>query len=99
MLGHELTANSLKKLVLPLRVVICLVGDTGARAIIARTEPDFAMPAFASAFHAEGSCRSSMQSISVTERIPYEYQLHPRLYVVSNVGFASVPFASFRQLR
>jgi hypothetical protein len=62
----------MEELLLLLRVVVGLVGDTGTRAIIAGIEPDFATPAFASAFHAHRSCRSSMRCISVTKAKPYE---------------------------
>jgi len=44
----------------PLRVVVGLVGDMSTRAIIARIEPDFTAPAFASVFHAQRSYRCSM---------------------------------------
>jgi hypothetical protein len=59
---------NMKTLLLPLLLIVCLVGDTITRAITARTAPDFAMRAFASTSHPEGSCRSSMQRILVTER-------------------------------
>jgi len=57
-----------KSLLLPVFItVVCLVGDTSTHVLTGGSTPDFAMPAFASASHPEGSCRSSMQSISVTK--------------------------------